>query len=258
MTAPSTAPEPAPQGLDRAVRLRPIAGAAGILVASFAASRVLGLVRNAVLASYFGDTPAYEAYVAAIAVPDAVFQVLAGGVMGAAFIPVFTRYLARGEEAEAWRLASIVITLTALLTASAAALLFVFARPLMGVLVAGRDPAFQELVAALARIMLVSPVLFAVSGFVTSVLNACHRFFFAALAPLMYNTGIIAGVVLLHERYGIYGAALGVAAGAAFPPAGEPRRSREGTRPQPLMIESVRVKGCGRMSGMRHERHQCD
>jgi len=215
VTAPSTAPEPAPQGLDRAARLRPIAGAAGILVASFAASRVLGLIRNAVLASYFGDTAAYEAYVAAIAVPDAVFQVLAGGVMGAAFIPVFTRYLARGEEAEAWRLASAAITLAALLTASVAAALYVFARPLMGVLVAGRDPAFQELATALVRIMLVSPVLFAVSGFVTSVLNACQRFFFAALAPLMYNMGIIAGVVLLHERYGIYGAALGVAAGAA-------------------------------------------
>src|SRR5581483_11408888 len=90
-------------------RFRQLAGAAGILMASFVASRVLGLVRNAVLASYYGASADYEAYVAAIAVPDTVFQVLAGGVMGAAFIPVFTRCLAKNDEVAAWRLTSSAI-----------------------------------------------------------------------------------------------------------------------------------------------------
>jgi len=194
-------------------RLRPLAGAAGILMAGFIASRVLGLVRNAVLASYFGDSPQYEAYVAAIAVPDAVFQVLAGGVMGAAFIPVFTRYLAAGDEEDAWRLSSSAINLAALLTGGLALLLIVFARPVMAVVVSGR-PDLQEMATGLVRIMLVSPVIFAVSGFATSILNTFQRFFWAALAPLMYNLGIIAGTVLLHARWGIYGVAIGVAAGA--------------------------------------------
>lgn len=201
-------------GMRVAARLRPLAGAAGILMAGVVASRALGLIRNAVLAGYFGASPEYEAYVAAIAVPDTVFQVLAGGVMGAAFIPVFARYLARDDAGEAWRLSSSVITLTALLTGAIALALGIAARPVMDVVVSGRDEAFKELATGLVRIMLVSPVLFAVSGFATSILNTFQRFFWAALAPLMYNAGIIAGAVLLHERYGIYGVAWGVAAGA--------------------------------------------
>jgi putative peptidoglycan lipid II flippase len=196
-------------------RLRQLAGAAGILMASFVASRVLGLVRNAVLASYYGASADYEAYVAAIAVPDTVFQVLAGGVMGAAFIPVFTRYLAKDDEVAAWRLTSSAINVAALLTATLALVLFIFARPVMGVLVPGRSAEFQDLAATLVRITLVSPVLFAISGFATSVLNSFQRFFYPALAPLMYNFGIIAGAILLHDRYGIEGVAIGVAVGAA-------------------------------------------
>jgi putative peptidoglycan lipid II flippase len=209
--------EPIPRKDDEAGlrgRVRALAGAAGILMVSFVASRVLGLVRNAVLAGYFGDSDKYEAYVAAIAVPDAVFQVLAGGVMGAAFIPVFARYLADGDEQAAWRLSSSAINVAALLTGAIALLLIVFARPVMGVVVSGRDADFQELATGLVRIMLVSPVIFAVSGFATSILNTYQRFFWAALAPLMYNVGIIAGTVLLHDRWGIYGVAIGVAAGA--------------------------------------------
>ncbi len=195
-------------------RFRQIAGAAGILMVSFVASRFLGLVRNAVLASYFGASTDYEAYVAAIAVPDTVFQILAGGVMGAAFIPVFTRYLAKHDEAAAWRLSSSAINFAALLTASLAAVLFVFAHPVMSVVVHGRDAAFQDLATNLVRIMLVSPVLFAISGFATSMLNSFQRFFYPALAPLMYNLGIILGAIMLHQRHGIYGVAYGVAAGA--------------------------------------------
>ena len=209
------APRPASASGGRlSLRLRQLAGAAGILMLGVVASRVLGLVRNAVLASYFGATREYEAYVAAIAVPDTVFQVLAGGAMGAAFIPVFARYLAQEDQEEAWRLSSSAITLAALLTGTIALVLFVFARPVMDVVVSGRDEEFKDLATGLVRIMLLSPAIFAVSGFLTSVLNSFQRFFWAALAPLMYNLGIIAGAVLLHDQLGIYGVAWGVAAGA--------------------------------------------
>ena len=209
------APRPASaSGRRLSLRLRHLAGAAGILMLGFVASRVLGLVRNAVLASYFGASREYEAYVAAIAVPDTVFQVLAGGAMGAAFIPVFARYLAQEDQKEAWRLSSSAITLAALLTGTIALVLIAFARPVMDLVVSGRDDAFKDLATGLVRIMLISPAIFAVSGFLTSVLNSFQRFFWAALAPLMYNLGIIVGAVLLHERLGIYGVAWGVAAGA--------------------------------------------
>jgi putative peptidoglycan lipid II flippase len=183
-------------------------------MASFVASRLLGLVRNAVLAAYYGASDDYAAYLAANSVADTVFQVLAGGVMGAAFIPVFTRYLEQGDERGAWRLASSAITLAALLTGLVALILALLARPLAAGLAAGRDPAFQELTASLLRPLLLAPVLFAVSAFLTSIVNSFQRFFWAALAPLVYNLGIIAGAALLHERYGIHAVALGVLAGA--------------------------------------------
>jgi putative peptidoglycan lipid II flippase len=211
----ATSPPPGQEADGRLPRrLRQLAGAAGIVMAGFVASRLLGLARNAVLASYFGASEQYEAYVAAIAVPDTVFQVLAGGVMGAAFIPVFARCLEEDDRARAWRLASAAINVAALSTGAIALLLFVFARPVMAAFVSGRDAEFQDLATGLVRIMLLSPVVFAISGFATSVLNSFHRFFFAALAPLMYNAGIIAGAVLLHDRLGIYGVAIGVSAGA--------------------------------------------
>jgi len=195
--------------------LRQLAGAAGILMASFVASRLLGLVRNAVLAAYYGASDAYAAYLAANNVADTVFQILAGGVMGAAFIPVFTRYLEHDDERGAWRLASSAINLAALLTGLVALALALLARPLAAGLAAGRDPAFQELTAALLRPLLLAPVLFAVSAFLTSILNSFQRFFWAALAPLVYNLGIIAGAALLHAPYGIHGVAVGVVVGAA-------------------------------------------
>lgn len=211
------APPPATAGAQPPAsrpRLRQLAGAASILMASFVASRLLGLVRNAVLAAYYGASDDYAAYLAANSVADTVFQVLAGGVMGAAFIPVFTRYLEQGDQRGAWRLASSAITLAALLTGLVGLVLALLAHPLAAGLAAGRDPAFQELTASLLRPLLLAPVLFAVSAFLTSIVNSFQRFFWAALAPLVYNLGIIAGAVLLHDRYGIHAVALGVLAGA--------------------------------------------
>jgi putative peptidoglycan lipid II flippase len=194
--------------------MRRLAQAALVVLTGFLASRILGVVRSMVVASVFGTGVEANAYVAAITVPDTVFQVLVGGAVGSAFIPVFQRYLANDEQNEAWRLTSSVINLGVLAAGGVSLVLAVFARPLMDVLVPGRDPEFRELAASLSRILLITPAIFAASTFCASVLNAYHRFAVAALAPLMYNLAIIGGAFFLSEPLGIHGLAIGAAVGA--------------------------------------------
>lgn len=201
-------------GVEASRGRRSVAVGAAILMAGFVASRMLGLIRTMVVGSQFGDSREYEAYVAAIRVPDTLFQVLAGGAVAAAFIPVFAGYLARGDRAEGWRLASSVITIAALAMAPVSLLLMLLAPQVMALLTPGWDPDSQRLAGNLARILLVSPVLFAVSTFVTSILNSFNRFLLASLAPVMYNLSIIGGALFLGDSLGIYGLAIGAAVGA--------------------------------------------
>jgi putative peptidoglycan lipid II flippase len=194
--------------------MRRLAQAALVVLTGFLASRILGVVRSMVIAAHFGTGVEANAYVAAITVPDTVFQVLVGGAVGSAFIPIFQRYLARDQQGEAWRLTSSVINLGVLVAGGTSLVLAIFARPLMDVLVPGRDDAFRDLAASLSRILLVTPAIFAASTFCASVLNAYHRFAVAALAPLMYNLAIIGGAFFLTGSLGIYGLAIGAAVGA--------------------------------------------
>jgi putative peptidoglycan lipid II flippase len=194
--------------------MRKIAQGALVVLTGFLLSRLLGAVRNIVIAAHFGAGPEYGAYVAAIALPDLVFQVLVGGAVGSAFIPVFKRYHARGEDREAWYLTSAVINIFVVVALGTSLLLAIFARPVMDVWVAGQDAEFRDRVASLTRILLISPAVFAVSTFCSSVLNSYNRFAVAAMAPLMYNLAIIAGALFLSGPLGIYGLALGAVAGA--------------------------------------------
>src|SRR5262249_31812819 len=193
-----------------------LAQAALVVLTGFLASRILGVVRSMVIAAHFGTGVEANAYVAAITVPDTVFQVLVGGAVGSAFIPIFQRYLARDQQGEAWPLTSSVINLGVLVAGGTSLVLAIFARPLMDVLVPGRDEAFRDLAASLSRILLVTPAIFAASTFCASVLNAYHRFAVAALAPLMYNVAIIGGAFFLSGPLGIHGLAIGAAIGAAL------------------------------------------
>ncbi len=195
-------------------RMRVLAQASLVVLLGFVASRLLGLVRNAVLLNYFGTSRDYDAFLSAIAIPDLVFQVLAGGAVGSAFIPVFKTYMSRGEDREAWRLVNTVLGIAAVGVGLTAVVLMFLAHPLMEIVVPGRDQEFKQQAAGLARIMLISPLIFALSGFVTSVLHSYQRFGWAALAPVLYNLGIIVAAVLLTPYLGITGAAIGVVIGA--------------------------------------------
>lgn len=204
-----------PQRASRALSGRQIAQAAGLLVIGFVLSRLLGLVRDAVVAGIFGAGFEFEAYVAAARPPETLFFVIAGGALGSAFIPTFTAYLEKGKNEEAWHIASSVTNLIALLTALLAGLAALLARFIIAYVLAPEfDPAKQALAASLMRIMMLSPVIFSISGLAMGVLNAHQRFLLPAVAPALYNAGIIFGAVVLSPVMGIHGLAWGVVIGA--------------------------------------------
>jgi putative peptidoglycan lipid II flippase len=181
----------------------------------FVASRALGLVREMVISHQFGTGGDLDAYLAAFRLPDILFQLVAGGALASAFIPTFASHLAHGDERGGWRLASAVINLVAILTAALAALAALLAPWLVRAVIApGFDPQRQALTAGLMRVMLLTPVLFGVSGVVMGILNARQHFLLPALAPILYNLGIIGGAVALAPGMGVRGLALGVVAGA--------------------------------------------
>jgi putative peptidoglycan lipid II flippase len=192
---------------------RKLAAASLTVMSLFVLSRVLGLVRNVVVAQQFGTGRDYEAFIAALTIPDLVFQILAGGAVGSAFIPVFMGYFSRDDDEGAWRLTSLVMTMALVITIPVLIVLAIFARPLAEVIVPGWDPASKDLTASLMRIMLVTPAMFAVSGFATGVLNSFQRFALAGLAPLIYNLSIIVSA-LLFRSLGIEGVAIGAAVGS--------------------------------------------
>lgn len=189
--------------------------AAGVVMLAFLLSRALGLVREMIIGLQFGTSHELDAYLAAFRVPDLIFQLIAGGALASAFIPTFTSYLARGEEKEAWRLASAVLNLLVLLLAMAAGLAGIFADPLVRLVVApGFEPAAQGLTAQLMRPMLLASVIFGVSGLVMGVLNSYQHFLLPALAPTFYNLAIIGGALFLAPRFGVYGIVVGVVVGS--------------------------------------------
>lgn len=194
-----------------------IALAAFTVMGAFILSRILGLGREIIISSLFGTSGELGAYLAAFRIPDIIFQVVAGGALASAFIPTFTTHLANDDEYGAWRLASAIINLLLVVVTSLAILGIVFALPLVKYLVApGFDPARQELTAELMRYMLISTVLFGLSGVIMGILNSYQHFLLPALAPAIYNLSIIAGALFFAQRMGIRSLVLGVVVGAAL------------------------------------------
>ncbi len=183
-------------------------------MAGLVAANLVGLLRQIIISRTFGTSAIPDAYFAAFRLPDLLFNMLAGGALASAFIPMFTGLLAEGDTPRAWRLASAVVN-NLLIMLCVVAGLAALAAPLLvrAVLARTLPPDQQQLTVDLMRIMLISTVIFGVSGLLMGVHNAHHHFLSPALAPILYNVGIMAGA-LTAPRLGIYGPAWGVVAGA--------------------------------------------
>ncbi len=230
-------------------RGKTLALASAILMASFVASRATGLLREIVISSQFGTSGDYAAYLAAMRIPDFVFQVMAGGAVGAAFIPVFTSYITQNRYEEGWRVVSTIYNLAILLMSPVVIILMIGAPQVIAALAPDFPPELLALAANVAHILLVLPLLFTVGVLSTSVLQSFNSFLLPSLAPLLYNLGLIAGAALLGPTWGIYGLALGAAGGATmFLLVQVPGLLRHGLRYRPVLdLRHPGVREVGRL-----------
>lgn len=184
-----------------------------LVMGAFVLAKLVGLLRDRAIAHQFGATGELDAYVAAFVLPDLLFTVIAGGALISAFLPVFSAGLARDEE-EAWRLASGVTHTIFLITLVLSVAAAVLAPQLVRWLTPAFGPEQQELTVQLMRVVLASTVIFSISGLQMGMLNAFQHFLTPALAPVLYNLGILVGALALAPRFGILGLAYGVVLGA--------------------------------------------
>ncbi len=195
---------------------RSVAANATIVAGAYVVSRFLGLLREVLIARQFGTSANYDAYVAAFKIPDLLFLVVMSGAFGSAFIPVFGGMLGRDEREKAWRLASSVLTFTIAVLLGAGLVVFVFAGPIMSQIVAPDMAASQQHLATnLTRLLLLSPLLLGLGAAGKGMLEAQDAFTIPAIAPILYNCGIIFGAIFLAPKMGVYGLAVGVIAGAS-------------------------------------------
>jgi putative peptidoglycan lipid II flippase len=187
-------------------------GAVLLAILTFA-SYGAGLVRDRIFARTYGAGPELDAYNAAFILPELALDVLVASGLAAPFVPVFTS-LRRENAAVAIRFAQTVTTLVILVISVACLLLLLLAPATVGLIAPGFDAENRARYLDLFRMMLVTPIVFAASIALGEILVAERRFLFYALAPILYNVGIIAGTVLLHDRIGIMAAAVGAVIGA--------------------------------------------
>ena len=208
--------------------------AATIMASSTLLSSLLGFFRDRLLNSAYmpskngvlaGYPVGLDAYTAAFMVPDFMFAVLVSGALSVTFIPVFNERWVKGNKQSAWQISSSMINFMALITMTASVLIIIFADPLMKYLIApGLSESGHALAVSMMQVIAVNPFIFAVAAVIASIQQAVGRFMFCALAPMLYNVGIIIGTVWFTGGVnlfgwqifdgGIMGVALGVVLGS--------------------------------------------
>lgn len=187
-----------------------------IIIAFFSVfSKLFGLFRDRLLASYFGAGKILDAYYAAFKLPDLIFNTLVLGALASAFIPVFIRYWYKDKK-EAMLVANSVLNMLLIIVGLLSIIALVLAPQLMALIVPGFSGEQFENVVSLTRVMLLSIIFFTISNILSSILNSFKRFVAFSLAPIFYNIGIIFGIVALYGTMGPIGLAWGVVLGSVL------------------------------------------
>lgn len=200
---------------------RGIARAAGLIGLGNIASRLLGLVREMVIAAQFGTSPLAAAYIVATTVPIMIYDFLIGGLLSSALVPVFSEYATRDDKNQSlWHLASLVLSLVTLLLAIFTVLVLLFAPQLTILFASGYSPSLQAATTTLIRLIAPSILFFGMSGVLTGLLYALKRFTFTAFGAAIFNLGIIIGALLISRAFEgnqrIIGLALGLFLGSVL------------------------------------------
>ncbi len=188
--------------------------AATLLAGSMLLSGLLGFFRDRLLNSAYmpneaaglaGYPVGLDAYTAAFTVPDFMFAILVSGALSVTFIPVFNARWVKGNKQSAWEIGSSMINFMALVTMVVSVLIIIFANQITSLIVPGFSESAHALTASMMRVIAVNPFIFAIAAVIASIQQAVGRFTFYALAPVMYNVGIIIGIFWFTQGINIFG-----------------------------------------------------
>jgi putative peptidoglycan lipid II flippase len=194
--------------ISKANKRLPLKLAATLLAGASLIASVLGLVRDRLLNGMYYDTykMGLDAYTVAFTIPDFMFFILVSGALSVTFIPVFNQRLATGNKKSAWELSTSLLNLLALVTLATSVLIIIFADPLVRYIVGpGLPESGQALAVSMMRVIAINPFLFAVATVFASMQQAVGRFAFFALAPVLYNIGIIVGALFFTNGINLFG-----------------------------------------------------
>ncbi|MCL4360260.1 murein biosynthesis integral membrane protein MurJ [Patescibacteria group bacterium] len=193
---------------------RSVSGAALILMSMVFTSRILGLVRDRLLAARFSPDE-LGIYFAAFRIPNLLFELLVMGALTSAFIPVFTKYITQEKKEEAWRIASILVNLSFLTLLLVAVPVFIWSRQISHLMAPGFTGEQIDIMAGFTRFMIIFQVIpLLIGNFFTGILQSFNRFWLPAIAPVVYNIGIIAGIIVLTPALHLAAPVAGVGIGA--------------------------------------------
>jgi len=190
-----------------------IISAALLISISTFLSGILGLLRDRLLAGQFGAGPELDIYFASFRIPDLVQSFLVAGGISAVFLPIFSEEFKKSKE-KAFLFTNNLLHCISIFLIISCFVLFLLAPLLVNFIVPGFDVLQKAKTVSVTRIMLLSPILFALSSIFSGILHYFNRFLVYGLAPIFYNIGIILGILFLVPVFGIYGLAIGVVLGA--------------------------------------------
>ncbi|MFZ2025433.1 MAG: murein biosynthesis integral membrane protein MurJ [Microgenomates group bacterium] len=191
-----------------------VRSAAIVLMAMVFVSRILGLVRDRLLAARFSPDE-LGVYLAAFRMPNFLFELLVMGALTSAFIPVYTKYIAKGKQDEAWRISNTLINVSISILLVIAIPLLIWTSEISRLIAPGFSPVEIEKMVQFTRFMVVLQVFpLLIGNFFTGILQSHSMFFLPALAPVVYNVGIILGIVFFSGSVGLWGPVIGVGIGA--------------------------------------------
>lgn len=190
-----------------------VSAASFILAAAYFFSAALGLLRDRILASVFGASRDLDIYYTAFKIPDFIATIFVFGAITAAIIPVFSRYLVKSKK-DAWDFVANLLNLFLFFLIPVCFVLIILSPYLIKMVAPGFGPEDSQKAILLLRIMFLSPIILGLSHIISGILQIFKRFFVTALAPSLYNIGIIIGALFFTRFFGLAGLALGVVLGA--------------------------------------------
>jgi len=217
--------------------------AAIILAASTILSRFLGLYRDRLLAGAFGAGASLDIYFTAFRIPDLIHAVLVTGGLGATFLPIFSEEFEKSKK-KAFLFVNNIMNLSLVFLGGLCFFVFLFLPIITSIIAPGFDAGQRVELIKLSRILLIGPIVFALSSIFSGMLQYFDRFVAYSMAPILYNLGIIFGIVVLAPRFGLQGLAIGVALGALTHLLAQvPGAIKEGFRYKTLLsLENYRLK----------------